>query len=344
MAVLKSNQNGAELHLSVLLPVRNSAALLPDHLHSMETWIDLAREIVVVDSDSADGSVELIRSRIRHPQLRILKHPPGLYQSWNFGIQNLSGKYTYISTVGDSITREGLHHLGSVAEEGRCDVVISKPAFIDAQGRPRRPDHWPIDDLLGTLQITRPAVMESELLFLFVLVNCTEAILGSSASNVYRTELLQAHPFPVDYGTVGDGAWGHQHALHVRLGVTPEIFSTFRHHPKSYAPSEYAVAELPEKLFQLCRQTFERSHLPYKGRIDWQPIVQAVEKRHEWQRELVRCRQMRLPWALNPLAWHARMRREQFMARIQRLKAAAIRQLAAEPALTPAPQAHGAGA
>jgi hypothetical protein len=337
MALLESSPNDTALDLSVLLPVRNSAALLPDHLRTLENWSHLAREIVVVDSQSSDGTIELLQAGLRHPCLRILQHPPGLYQSWNFGIQNLAAKYTYISTVGDSITADGLRHLAKVAEEWNCDVVISKPDFIDAQGRTCPPDRWPIDDVVGSLGISEPRVVENELLFLFILLNCTEAILGSSASNLYRTEFLQRHPFPIDYGTVGDGAWGDLHALEMRLGVTPKKFSIFRHHPKSYSSSEYSVAQLPEKLFALCRQTYERSHLPSSGRVDWETVVEAVEQRLSWQRQLVQYRDKWVPWILNPMAWRARFRRGQVLARMQQLKTAAIQQLS-EPMANPTVQ------
>jgi glycosyltransferase involved in cell wall biosynthesis len=57
---------------------------------ALRSWLDLAQEVVVVDSESSDGTVEFLQSELRHPNLRFLSHPPGLYQSWNFGIRNLN--------------------------------------------------------------------------------------------------------------------------------------------------------------------------------------------------------------------------------------------------------------
>ncbi|MDB6110758.1 MAG: hypothetical protein JWR69_2508, partial [Pedosphaera sp.] len=128
--------------IGVLIPTRNCASLLPGHVQSLEPWLDLAAEVVVVDSESTDGTVEFLQKHLRHPNVRFLPHPRGLYQSWNFGIRNLHPKYTYISTVGDSITRDGLMHLHQVAEEFQCDVAVSKPDFLDAEGRPQPPTRW----------------------------------------------------------------------------------------------------------------------------------------------------------------------------------------------------------
>ena len=121
---------GARPGIGVVLPTLNCASLLPAHLESMQPWLDLVSEIVVVDSHSNEGTVELIRERLKHPALRVHLHPRGLYQSWNFGLSRLRTKYAYISTVGDSITRAGLQHLHATAEKLDCDVVVSKPRFI----------------------------------------------------------------------------------------------------------------------------------------------------------------------------------------------------------------------
>ena len=74
------------LPISVLIPTRDCAALLPGHLRSLQAWIDLAEEVVVVDSDSKDNTVELIREGLTHARTRFLSPPPGLYpivEFWN---------------------------------------------------------------------------------------------------------------------------------------------------------------------------------------------------------------------------------------------------------------------
>src|SRR6266496_2720475 len=103
------------LSLGVVMPTRNSAALLPRHIAGVRNWLDLADQVVVVDSFSTDGTLEALRREIKHPNLEFLSHPPGLYQSWNFGIQHLTTDYTYIATVGDTITKEGLRSLAATA-------------------------------------------------------------------------------------------------------------------------------------------------------------------------------------------------------------------------------------
>jgi glycosyltransferase involved in cell wall biosynthesis len=285
----------------------------------MQQWLDLVSEIVVVDSHSTDGTVALIRERLQHPALHILSHPRGLYQSWNFGLSQLQTKYAYISTVGDSITRAGLEHLHAVAEKFQCDVVVSKPRFINNEGATlSEAANWPIDDVLTTLQITEPTYLNAMKLFVFVMLNTTGAILGSSASNLYRTKLLQQRPFPTDFGTVGDGAWGVANVFDYRLGVTPEIFSTFRHHPKAYSKKEYAVEDVCGKLFLLASETLRQrlatdAALRSAGeRIGCKDFTSLVGELREWQHRLERLRKRKIPWVFNPAAWQARSIRNRF--------------------------------
>ncbi len=320
----------APASIGVLLPTRNCAALLPGHLEAMTAWCDLAKEIVVVDSFSQDGTVEFLRANLRHPGLKFLSHAPGLYQSWNHGIQNLRSQYTYISTVGDAVTRPGVEHLRDVAEQLQCDVVISKPAFIDADGKALSAPAWPIDDIRESLQLKEPVALSGMGLFLFALLNCTRALLGSSASNLYRTACLQQRPFPTDFGTVGDGAWGIMNAFAVRLGVTLETGSTFRFHPKSYAASEYAVPELSDKLFRLACESL-RQQLARQpelqttvDRLRLREIIETVDKHLACQRQLERTRQLPWPWIFNPGAWLARWHRGRNDRRLRQLKRTAV--------------------
>src|SRR5476649_2316251 len=146
--------------LGILVPTLNCASMLPAHLESMRPWLHLASEIVVVDSHSDDGTVELIREHLKHPALRIVQHPRGLYQSWNFGISQITSKYTYVSTVGDSISRDGLEHLCVVARQFECDGVISRPRAVQEDGSVFANDdaYWPIHEVITSLCISEPAL------------------------------------------------------------------------------------------------------------------------------------------------------------------------------------------
>lgn len=310
------------LPISILIPTRNCAALVPEHLQSLRDWMDLAEEVVVVDSDSRDGTVELLRSGLAHPRVRFLNHPPGLYQSWNFGIQNAGAKYIYIATVGDGISRGGIGHLFDVAERFQSDVVISKPDFVSAGGQALPGQRWPVDVILRRLRIDRPRLLSTAEQFLFMATNLWGSILGSSASNLYRADCLKQRPFPTEYGTTGDSGWSILNIFEVKIAITPERFSTFRFHEKSYAPEDYHIEALLLKLFRLVQCVVARQRTGnFAARrildeVRWTELESALELVPFWQAKLEHYRKERLPWFLNPRAWQARAARNQAERRI----------------------------
>jgi glycosyltransferase involved in cell wall biosynthesis len=301
----------------------------------MEPWLDLVNQIVVVDSHSEDGTWETLRERLAtHPGAEFHQRPRGLYQSWNYGIGQLKTDFTYISTVGDSITRAGLEHLRGVAAEFKADVVVSKPIFIEEKGGVcSHQTIWPVDDIIGTLKIDRPAILNEWEKLLFQIVNPVDAILGSSASNLYRTDSLQRMPFPTEFGTVGDGAWGLKNAFSYLLAVTPESFSTFRRHAKAYSKSDYNVADLNRRLFELLHSTLlegigkSAQRRLQAEHVDCSNIVETVRCRMRWQERLEYVRTSRLPWILNPSAWQARSMRNWYRSKALSQRDAALQKV-----------------
>jgi glycosyltransferase involved in cell wall biosynthesis len=319
------------LPIGALIPTRNAAPYLPEHLAAMREWLPHVQEVVVVDSLSKDGTLELIQAELRHPALKVLQHPPGLYQSWNFGIQQIQAEYCYVSTIGESITLDGLQHLAEAATRLRCDVVISQPNFITEQGTPMRAPPWPIADILSSLNVAEPIVLQGAALFFFALLDYGNAFLGSSASNLYRTRCLQENPFPTDYGTAGDGGWGLANCLKIRLGVTARRFSTFREHPKSYSRAEYAVDQLVRKFFDRICQTYRAEmaanpeFAPQAAELQVDRIVGLLESKWRYQQRLEHYRRDGRLWVLHPAAWLARLRRNATARAVEQLKAEGVR-------------------
>jgi glycosyltransferase involved in cell wall biosynthesis len=315
------------LPISVLVPTRNSMPLLPKHVESMRAWMDLAEEIVVVDSHSTDGTLEFLQRELKHPRLRVLTHPPGLYQSWNFGIARCEAKYLYISTIGDTITRAGLEHLVSAAESLSCDIVVSPPQMLrEGQPAARR---WPIHEFVADRSLQQPVALEPFETFIFAFVNLRKAILGSSASNLYRCDLLQRAPFPTDFGTAGDLGWILQHAAEVRLGITPEIFSTFLFHPKVYAKSDYAVDDFAEKCLATARAAMAR----HAQSSNWdsaasaevlEPLGVAWEEFLKAKRTFEAAKKKRPSWVFFPAGWQAYLERNRRARILQKKQDAAM--------------------
>jgi hypothetical protein len=315
------------LPLSVVIPTRDCAPLLEGHVKSLNLWIDLAAEVLVVDSNSSDNTVEILRTRLKHPRIQYLTHPPGLYQSWNFGIQNTSSKYVYMATVADSIQRDGVQHLFEVAEKFGGDVAMSKPCLTTGAGEPLPDINWPIDEILGWLDVKEPILLTPFEQFLFASTNTWGALLGSSASNLYSAACLKARPFPTQFGAAGDCAWGIVNAFDVSIAVTPQRFSTFREHEKSYSLNDNHLKSLIARLFDLAQST-SRSRAAAEPKIAamleemrWPELEDLLKEIPVWQSKLEAYRKAKGPWYLNPAAWQARKTRNCAERKIRQITA-----------------------
>jgi glycosyltransferase involved in cell wall biosynthesis len=236
------------MRLSVVLPVLNCRNLIESHLPFMAAWLDLADEIIVVDSHSSDGTLDYILAHLHHPALKVIQRGRGLYDSWNEGIAATKGRWVYISTSGDSIERGHLLHLMALGEAAQADVVISPPRFKGEDGQPCKDLDWPPNVLMKELGNARAFIIHPEAAQYFAFQFCPQALLGSSASNVYRGDHLRSRPFPNEYGTVGDTGWIMRYAAETRLCMTPAVGSTFCIHPKERELTPFQCMQLHETL------------------------------------------------------------------------------------------------
>jgi Glycosyl transferase family 2 len=237
--------------ISVVLPTFNCRPLMARHLDAMEQWLELAHEVVVVDSRSTDGTIDLIRNRLRHANLRIIERERGLYASWNEGIAATTSDWVYISTAGDTIEREQLERLRRCGEASRADAVIGPYRFVDETGLalPTKTRRIPYihQEIGGSGPVLLPPQVVRHLSFRSA---GTHALLGSCASDLFRGDFLRARPFPLDYGTHGDTAWTLRHAHEMRLCVVPEHGSTFCVHAKEASETKGALMDTLDRMFE----------------------------------------------------------------------------------------------
>lgn len=298
---------------------------LPGHLENLASWIDLAEHVVVVDSFSTDGTLAYLKKNLRHPNLKFSEHPPGLYASWNFGIRQIPSEFCYLATVGDSVTRAGIAHLVATASRLNCDVLVSRPNFVDETGQPCAGPVWPMDEVIARLKLSAPVRLPSAIVVATALTHRGGAITGSCASDLFRTAVVQKNPFPLEFGASGDGAWSLQNAGRLKWAVTTEKITTFRIHPPTASASEISAGKTVDEFAPMIREIIS----------DWlksNTHDTSVETRDDLQRLLAmsveyaglrrRCHGLRKgkwPWILNPNAWIARTKRNQLKSQFDSL-------------------------
>jgi hypothetical protein len=319
MAAGRSKLMSDALPIGVVLPVLNCRELLPGHLAALQEWAGLVQEIVVVDSFSTDGTLEFLKEQLPFPHARFITHPRGLYQSWNFGTSQIAAKYTYISTVGDLITAKGLRDLLAVAERFQSEVSLCPPRFVGLHRNNMGEWCWPIHRLIREQSIEQPMELTSTHAFLMTALWLPLGILGSSASNLYRTDSLKRRPFPVEYGDSGDTGWSVRYALETRFAVMPEVVSQFVIHPKSNGPGDDQIARFVDQFFvtaiERCREKKENELGKWLESLRTETASLRAKQLHYdgW-------RQHAWPWIFNPRAWQLRSRRNQQRDKLAHLK------------------------
>ncbi len=311
------------MNLSVLIPTLNCVKLLERHIETFNTWSDLADEVIVVDSHSNDGTLELLREKLIHRCLRIVSHPKGLYQSWNHGIQQSVGQWIYVSTAGDKMDRDQLLHLLSHAEENEADVICSPPIFETSEGNSLPAHDWPINRIIAEAGITEPRVLDSLYMFAQGLIQVPFSILGSSASNLYRGNHLRARPFPLDCGVCGDTAWPLKYAFETRFCYTPRKGSTFLFHEKDQPFDLDRMDELCRNIRSVALETIQQhsdvigmklaalftAFIEQQNKISHDPVARARANFRQAKDASP------LPWFLNPKALKLRKEKKEMISR-----------------------------
>ena len=113
--------------VSIIMPVYNCERILSESIESVISQSYKNWELLIVDDGSKDKSVSIIESYARKDsRIRLFKneteeHGPGIAR--NYGIERISGKYTYFIDADDWIEKELLQDTVSLAEKTDADIV-----------------------------------------------------------------------------------------------------------------------------------------------------------------------------------------------------------------------------
>lgn len=321
---------GTVLPVSVLIPVRNCVADLPGHVEALSRWIDRVAEVLVVDSESSDGTPEFLRERLgHHPGFRLVDHPPGLYESWNFGISQATQKYLNFATVGDGFLAGQIDKIVATAERFAADVVVSAPTFVSDESTKGKA--WPIHEFLEVKGYEEAQLLSASEMLCWAMMHLPGTLLGSSASNLYRSAFLQQHPFPLGYGHACDSAWAIENSFRARWVIDPTIESLFWIHESSPKIQE-VYARIAPKLAALPEQTLEREGVVVADDPFLQRFLELYHRISElvtWRmEETARYREKRaasLRWSLGAERWrmkrHLKDKKEELEGYRRRIRA-----------------------
>ncbi len=302
--------------LGVILPTLNCRDRLKFHLDRCLPWIRGAGQTVAVDSYSTDGTWELLQEALLPLGAKLIQRPKGLYEAWNTGIEEIDKPWLYVSTVGDTISKEGLLELLSLGEQQSADLVISPPLIVDEEDRPVPDVRSPMEEILVISPPNESLLADSVLFFYwtawYALVGGMNTPLGSSAGNIFSTKILKQWNFPCEYGSAGDAFWCIQHAPSLRVAVTAKKVSHFMIHPREHSKQSSEQlhlwmdqAHIILKKHYLGMKT--EGKITHEGQTVWEWIENYYRQSDAWNERCISS----VPWVISPKAWILKLRLKQ---------------------------------
>ena len=140
--VSTSTANAAHTHFSVLIPFRNEAENLPRLLHSIEQlrYPKTHFEVLLIDDESSDTSVQIIEAFRQHTQLQLRiienrrKSASPKKDALNAGIKNASYEWI-VTTDADCVVPENWLHCFDQKIQKEQPLFIAGPvSFFTQQG------------------------------------------------------------------------------------------------------------------------------------------------------------------------------------------------------------------
>ena len=284
--------------ISVIIPVYQCAERLPEHIDCLLRLRPMVHEFIWTITESPDRSHEIAREAAKELGGQILEVPRGLYQAWNFAIARATGDFIYISTIGDTITPQGLNALSHCLQKATADVVFSPPVISPAtEANLKRSRHWPVFRFSEILNQYAEGRLPKEKAFLIQILSGASGLLGSCASCLFRTSFLQSRLFPTGYHHYGDTAWTYQNLADTTLTFHPDPVAQFQIHDAE-TPRIVDKSQIYSLIDQLATQ------LP--------PLLAQIS--HNYTRASSHIDRIRDPhpkfgWWWMPKAWQARWRR-----------------------------------
>lgn len=124
--------------ISIIVPVYNVESFIKDCMESLQKQTDRNFEVIVIDDESSDKSIDIVRSYSQHlPSLRILRQVNrGLGGARNTGINLAEGDFITFVDSDDVVEPNYIELLRKIQKESDADIVSGGFRKIDEMGAP----------------------------------------------------------------------------------------------------------------------------------------------------------------------------------------------------------------
>lgn len=118
--------------IGVVVPTLNSASTLPWTLLSLRSQRDITLEVIVADSGSQDGTLDICKSSGVET---IYVTPGNMYRAINAGLRQIDAEWVTYLNSDDIVYPRSYSRLVARGEEQRASLVYGDCDFMDYEGR-----------------------------------------------------------------------------------------------------------------------------------------------------------------------------------------------------------------
>lgn len=117
------------IDVSVIIPVYNGEKSIQQMVEAVLAERRVSLELIVIDDGSTDNTLRILSS-ITDERLHVIsQNNSGVYVARNTGLAAHQGKWLILLDADDEISPEMIYSRYQLAEEHRCDVLISNGMF-----------------------------------------------------------------------------------------------------------------------------------------------------------------------------------------------------------------------
>lgn len=186
--------------ISVVMPVYNNEKYLPMAVKSILEQDYKDYELIIVDDGSTDKTPQIVdKIASASPKVRAIHQTnQWIYASFNRGIREATGEYIYIVNSDDRLCPGALSLLAKNIEKYRPDVIWTKVVMHSCDENQNILEY---DKGKLSLTVTEDSVYLNQKEVREVWPYFYKTGLSQNQANLYRRELMLAHPFRNDvYG------------------------------------------------------------------------------------------------------------------------------------------------
>lgn len=152
--------------LSIVIATYNSAETLENCLDSIESQTFRDLEVIVIDGQSSDKTVEIIKQYNGLISYWHSKKDRGIYDAWNQGVETAHGEYICFIGSDDFYTDNGsLKRIFDAIDERQFDLVSSKGILAGSGREYLFGSTWSYRKIARRITVCHPGLMHHRSLF-----------------------------------------------------------------------------------------------------------------------------------------------------------------------------------